>query len=79
MAERTRRNIDAWTFNLWHETHLLSPWTAICFRCWTTPDRRAPVEVLLAIAREAPVVDALPQHLAEMKLLRVSRAPKYRR
>jgi len=54
-------------------------WTAICFRCWTTPDRRAPVEVLLAIAREAPVVDALPQHLAEMKLLRVSRAPKYRR
>jgi methyltransferase-like protein/2-polyprenyl-3-methyl-5-hydroxy-6-metoxy-1,4-benzoquinol methylase len=83
MAELTRRKVDASTFNLWHETHLLSPVDRHLLPLLDgTRDRDALVEALLTIAREEPIglegddvteyVDALPQHLAEMKLLRVS-------
>jgi methyltransferase-like protein/2-polyprenyl-3-methyl-5-hydroxy-6-metoxy-1,4-benzoquinol methylase len=83
MAELTRRKIDASTFNLWHETHLLSPVDRHLLPLLDgTRDRNALVEALLTIAREEPIgledddlteyIDALPQHLAELKLLRVS-------
>lgn len=95
MAELTRTNIDASTFNRWHETHLLSPIDRHLLPLLDgTRDRDALVEALVAIARKdlipierdgkqlsgeaelhdalAEHVDALPQHLAEMKLLRVS-------
>jgi methyltransferase-like protein/2-polyprenyl-3-methyl-5-hydroxy-6-metoxy-1,4-benzoquinol methylase len=83
MAELTRRKVDASTFNLWHETHLLSPVDRHLLPLLDgTRDRDALVEALLTIAREEPIdlegdalteyIDALPQHLAEMKLLRVS-------
>jgi len=83
MAEVTRRKVDASTFDLWHETHLLSPVDRHLLPLLDgTRDRDALVEALLAIAREEPIdledddlteyIDALPQHLAEMKLLRVS-------
>jgi methyltransferase-like protein/SAM-dependent methyltransferase len=83
MAELTRNKTDASTFNLWHETHLLSPIDRHLLPLLDgTRDRDALVEALLAIAREEPIgierdglaeyIDALPQHLAKMKLLRVS-------
>jgi methyltransferase-like protein len=95
MAERTRGQIDASTFNLWHETQILSPVDRHLLPLLDgTRDRNALVEDLLAIAREDPIpierdgkqlsgeaelrealaehVDALPEHLAEMKLVRVS-------
>ena len=83
MAELTRGATDASTFNLWHETHLLSPVDRHLLPLLDgTRDGNALVEALLAIAREDPFpiegdglaeyIDALPQHLAEMKLLRVS-------
>jgi methyltransferase-like protein len=83
MAELTRNKIDASTFNPWHETQLLSPLDRHVLPLLDgTRDHDALVAALLAIAREEPVafehdglaeyLDALPQHLAEMKLLRVS-------
>ena len=83
MADLTRRKVDASTFNLWHETHMLSPVDRHLLPLLDgTRDRDALVEALLAIAREEPFdlegddlaeyVDALPERLAEMKLLRVS-------
>jgi methyltransferase-like protein len=83
MAELTRNRIDASTFNLWHETQLLSPLDRHVLPLLDgTRDHDALVAALLAIAREEPIafehdglaeyLDALPQHLAEMKLLRVS-------
>jgi hypothetical protein len=83
MAELTGRKVDASTFNLWHETHLLSPVDRHLLPLLDgTRDRNALVEALLAITRENPIpfeedglveyIDALPEHLAEMKLLRVS-------
>jgi methyltransferase-like protein/2-polyprenyl-3-methyl-5-hydroxy-6-metoxy-1,4-benzoquinol methylase len=83
MAELTSRKVDASTFNLWHETHLLSPVDRHLLPLLDgTRDRDALIAALLAITREeqidfgrdglAEYIDALPQHLAEMKLLRVS-------
>jgi methyltransferase-like protein/SAM-dependent methyltransferase len=83
MAELTRGTVDASTFDLWHETHMLSPVDRHLLPLLDgTRDRDALVEALLAIALEEPIdlegddlteyVDALPQHLEEMKLLRVS-------
>jgi methyltransferase-like protein/SAM-dependent methyltransferase len=83
MAELTGRKVDASTFNLWHETHLLSPVDRHLLPLLDgTRDRDALVEALLAITRENPIpfeedglveyIDALPEHLAEMKLWRVS-------
>jgi hypothetical protein len=83
MAELTSRKVDASTFNLWHETHLLSPVDRHLLPLLDgTRDRVALVAALLAIMRVEPIdfgsdglteyIDALPQHLAEMKLLRVS-------
>jgi methyltransferase-like protein len=95
MAELTREKIDASTFNLWHETHFLSPVDRHLLPLLDgTRDRSALVEALLEIAREDPMpierdgkqlsgeaelrdvlaehIDGLPQHLEEMKLLRVS-------
>ncbi len=83
MVELTRNKIDASTFNLWHETHLLSPLDRHVLPLLDgTRDHDALVAALLAIAREEPnafeddglaeYLEALPQHLAEMKLLRVS-------
>lgn len=93
MAELTRGDADASTFNLWHETVLLSPVDSHLLPLLDgTRDRDALVEALLALAREdrirferngerlsedaelrdavAEHIDALPQRLAEMKLLR---------
>lgn len=83
MAELTRNRSDAWTFDLWHETHLLSTLDRHVLPLLDgTRDHDALVAALLAVAREEPnafehdglaeYLDALPQHLAEMKLLRLS-------
>jgi hypothetical protein len=95
MAELTRRDADASTFNVWHETVPLSPVDRYLLPLLDgTRDRDALVEALLAIAREdligvergserlpddaelrdalAEHVDAVPQRLAAMKLLRTS-------
>jgi methyltransferase-like protein/2-polyprenyl-3-methyl-5-hydroxy-6-metoxy-1,4-benzoquinol methylase len=94
-AELTRRESDASTFNLWHETLPLSPVDRHLLPLLDgTRDRNALVEALVAIDRESPIqierdgkqvsceaelrdalaeyVDAMPQRLAEMMLLRVS-------
>jgi methyltransferase-like protein len=94
MAELTRGESDASTFNLWHETLILSPVDRHLLPLLDgTRDRDALVEALLAINRENPIeierdgqqvsdepelrdalaehIDALPQRLAEMMLLRV--------
>lgn len=95
MAELTRVDADASTFNLWHEALLLSPVDSHLLPLLDgTRDRDALVEALLALAREdliqferngerlsgeaelrdavAEHIDALPQRLARMKLLRVN-------
>ncbi|MDT5135522.1 MAG: hypothetical protein QOE41_4833 [Mycobacterium sp.] len=95
MAELTRGDADASTFNLWHETLALSPVDRHLLPLLDgTRDRDALVEALLAIAREdlirferdgkrvsgeaelrkvlAEHIDAMPQTLARMKLLRAS-------
>jgi methyltransferase-like protein/2-polyprenyl-3-methyl-5-hydroxy-6-metoxy-1,4-benzoquinol methylase len=94
MAELTRSENDASTFNLWHETLILSPVDRHLLPLLDgTRDRDELVEALLAIDREKPIrierdgnqvsgeaelrdalaehIDAMPQHLAEMMLLRV--------
>jgi methyltransferase-like protein/2-polyprenyl-3-methyl-5-hydroxy-6-metoxy-1,4-benzoquinol methylase len=94
MAELTRGESDASTFNLWHETLILSPVDRHLLPLLDgTRDRNALVEALLAIDRENPLrierdgkqvsaetdlrdalaehIDAMPQRLAEMMLLRV--------
>jgi methyltransferase-like protein/SAM-dependent methyltransferase len=83
MAELTRARVDASTFDLWHETHMLSPIDRHLLPLLDgTRDDDALVEALLAIARVEPIaiaredgaeyIDALPEHLAEMNLLRLS-------
>lgn len=96
MAELTRMESDARTFNPWHETLILSPVDRHLLPLLDgTRDRDALVEALLAIDRGDPIrierdgeqvsgeaglrdalaehIDAMPQHLAEMMLLRVGR------
>ena len=95
MAELTRGDADASTFNLWHETVPLSPVDRYLLPLLDgTRDRDALVEALLDVARDdlirfecdgtrvsgdaqlraavAERIDAMPQRLAAMKLLRTS-------
>jgi methyltransferase-like protein/2-polyprenyl-3-methyl-5-hydroxy-6-metoxy-1,4-benzoquinol methylase len=94
MVELTGNGGQASTFNVWNETHMLSPVDRHLLPLLDgTRDRDALVDALLAIDRDNPIpierdgtqvsgeaemrnalaehVDALPQRLAEMKLLRV--------
>ena len=94
IVELTGSESQASTFNLWHETHMLSPVDRHLLPLLDgTRDRNALVEALLAVDREDPIplerdgkpvsgeaerrdavidyIDALPQLLTEMKLLRV--------
>jgi methyltransferase-like protein/SAM-dependent methyltransferase len=94
MVELTGDESQASTFNVWHETHMLSPLDRHLLPMLDgTRDRTALIDALLAVVREnaLPIerdgkvvcgeaetrealteyIDALPQHLAEMKLLRV--------
>jgi methyltransferase-like protein/2-polyprenyl-3-methyl-5-hydroxy-6-metoxy-1,4-benzoquinol methylase len=82
MAELTRMESDASTFNLWHETLTLSPVDRHLLPLLDgTRDRNALVEALLAINRENPIGiehdgkqvsgegelrDALAEHIDEM-------------
>ena len=94
MVELTGGDAEASTFNLWHETQVLSPLDRHLLPLLDgTRDRDALLDALLAALRDNPLpierdgkqvsgeaelrdslaehIDALPQHLAEMKLLRV--------
>ena len=94
MVELTRNDTQASTFNIWHETHMLSALDGHLLPLLDgTRDRDELVATLLALHREDPLpigiegneqpseadlraalagyIDALPQHLSEMKLLRV--------
>jgi methyltransferase-like protein/SAM-dependent methyltransferase len=77
MVELTGDDSQASTFNIWHETHMLS---SLDFHLLPlldgTRDRDALIEALLpVVSMERDVlgeyIDALPERLAEMKLLRV--------
>jgi len=83
MAELTGNDSQASTFNVWHETHMLSPLDRQLLPLLDgTRDRDAVIDSLLAVAGAdslgmnrdavAEYIDALPQHLAEMKLVRVN-------
>lgn len=95
MAELTRGDADALTFNLWHEMVPLSPVDRYLLPLLDgARDRDALVEALLDVARDdlirfecdgtrvsgdtrlraavAEHIDAVPQRLAAMKLLRTS-------
>ena len=95
MVELAGSESEASTFNLWHETYILSPLHRRLLPLLDgTRDRDALVEALLAVVREDTIpiehdgkpvsgeaelrdavidyIDALPQLLTEMKLLRVS-------
>jgi methyltransferase-like protein len=97
MAELTRSERDACTFNLWHETLMLSSMDRHLLPLLNgTRDRNALVEALVATDRENPIrierdgkpvsrdgevrdvlaehIDAMPQRLAEMMLLRAGGA-----
>jgi methyltransferase-like protein/protein-L-isoaspartate O-methyltransferase len=94
MVELTGGDSEASTFNLWHETQVLSPLDRHLLPLLDgTRDRNALLDALLAAVHEnaipverdgtqvsgeaeirdavAEYVDGLPQHLAEMKLVRV--------
>jgi methyltransferase-like protein/SAM-dependent methyltransferase len=77
MVELTGDDSQASTFNIWHETHMLSPLDRQLLPLLDgTRDRDALLDALLPIVsmdRDAlsEYIDALPEHLAEMKLLRV--------
>ena len=93
MVKLSGNESQAWAFNLWHETLMLSPLDHHLLPLLDgTRDRDALVEALLVAVRENPIpierdgheasgeaemrdvlvdyIDALPQHLADMKLLR---------
>jgi methyltransferase-like protein len=93
MVKLSGNESQAWTFNLWHETLMLSPLDRHLLPLLDgTRDRDALVEALLVavcenlipierdgheVSGEAEMrdvlvdyIDALPQHLADMKLLR---------
>ncbi|WP_232004864.1 methyltransferase regulatory domain-containing protein [Mycobacterium sp. ACS1612] len=82
MAELTRNDSEASTFNLWHETQVLSPLDRLALPLLDgSRDRDALLAALQAGTAEramstdgqalAAYVDGLPQRLAEMKLLRL--------
>ena len=77
MVELSDTETQASTFNIWHETHMLSPLDRHVLPLLDgTRDRDALIDALLpAVSMDrdaiADYIDALPQHLAEMKLLRV--------
>jgi methyltransferase-like protein len=77
MVELTGDESQASTFNIWHETHMLSPLDRHVLPLLDgTRDRDALLDALLPVVSMerdalAEYLDALPQHLAEMKLLRV--------
>jgi methyltransferase-like protein/predicted O-methyltransferase YrrM len=77
MVEVTAGERQASTFNIWHETHMLSPLDRHVLPLLDgTRDRDGLIDALLPVVsmeRAALVeyIDALPEHLAEMKLLRV--------
>jgi methyltransferase-like protein/predicted O-methyltransferase YrrM len=77
MVELTGDESQASTFNIWHETHMLSPLDRHVLPLLDgTRDRDALFDALLPVVSMerdalAEYLDALPQHLAEMKLLRV--------
>ncbi|CAN5300222.1 lysine methyltransferase [soil metagenome] len=71
MAEFTSGRGDATTFNRWHETLELSPLDRMLLPLLDgTRDRDALVAALPG--QPAEYVDALPEHLADMKLLRIT-------
>jgi hypothetical protein len=76
-VEVTAGESQASTFNIWHETHMLSPLDRHLLPLLDgTRDREALIDALLPVVSMqrdalAEYVDALPRHLAEMKLLRV--------
>jgi methyltransferase-like protein len=90
MAEITRDESSASIFNLWHEALLLSPVDRHLLPLLDgTRDRDALLDAVSAIDRETPIelehdgdrtaalahyVDALQEHLAELKLMRVPAA-----
>ncbi|MBP1822557.1 class I SAM-dependent methyltransferase [Mycobacterium sp. OAE908] len=75
MVELSDTETQASTFNIWHETHLLSPLDRHVLPLLDgTRDRDALIDALLPVvsmerAALAEYIDALPRHLAEMKLL----------
>jgi methyltransferase-like protein len=82
MAELTGREGQASTFDVWHETHMLSPLDRLVLPLLDgTRDPDALLDTLLAAVRDqsiamehdalAEYVDALPGHLEELKLLRI--------
>jgi len=77
MVELTGDDSQASTFNIWNETHMLSPLDRHLLPLLDgTRDRDALLEALLptvSMDRDAlaEYIDALPEHLEEMKLLRV--------
>jgi methyltransferase-like protein/SAM-dependent methyltransferase len=94
LVELTSGDSQASTFNIWHETHMLSPLDRHLLPLLDgTRDRDALLDALRGIVRDNPIpferdgeqvtdeaeirdalaeyIDALPRHLAEMKLLRV--------
>jgi SAM-dependent methyltransferase len=81
MVELTGREGQASTFDVWHETHMLSSLDRLVLPLLDgTRDRDALLDTLLAAVRDqsiamehdavAEYVDALPGHLEELKLLR---------
>jgi len=77
MVEVTSGESQASTFNLWNETHMLSSLDRDVLPLLDgTRDRDALLEALQSVVSMdrdalAEYIDALPQHLAEMKLLRI--------
>jgi methyltransferase-like protein len=77
MVEVTSGESQASTFNLWNETHMLSSLDRYVLPLLDgTRDRDALLEALQSVVSMdrdalAEYIDALPQHLAEMKLLRI--------
>jgi methyltransferase-like protein len=61
MAALTRADADASTFNLWHETLILSAADRHLLPLLDgTRDRNALVEALLAVARDEPILEDQP-------------------
>lgn len=76
MVELTGNESQPSTFNIWHETYMLSPLDRHLLPLLDgTRGREALIEALVPVVSMqrnalAEYIDALPEHLAEMKLLR---------